>query len=357
MILKPRVLEFGYGALTVAILLICVRLLYIQAAGGDWHDFDVFYGAAKAALTGQAIHTITGKYRLPFWYPPWIAWSFIPFALFSRSVGLLFYQAISLASAVAVIHVVSRYHNPNIKAVDEMFMAALAIPLSFQVLIVGQMEFIYLGVVVAIMLAAEHRQHLLVAILFPFLLSKPHLVLLFTPFLFWRTGLRADLMSLAVILLLLVTATVLRPIWPIEWVSVLQKSAVRTDGLQFTTLAGLVGRTENWLGSANVPIALGLLGVGLAVLWKVRRLPTFALLSLALAFSLLAAPRAYAYDLTLLLPALIWLTAARFRRGLWIWLLAGLVPIVAVYGSASYLVTVGVCWLGARKAISETAQG
>jgi hypothetical protein len=352
--IQPRVLEFGYGVFVVVVLLLSLRLVSIQGAGGDWHDFDVFYGAAKAALAGNALHTITGKYALPFWYPPWIAWAFIPFAFFSRSVALFLYQAISLASALGSIHLLSRYHNPEIRILDECFMLAMAIPLSFQVLIVGQMEFIYLAVLVCIMFAAERQMHLLVAILFPFVLAKPHLVVLFTVFLFWRMGVRAALMSLAVIVLLLGTATVLRPNWPFEWLRVLQQSGIRTDGLPFTTLAGLLGRTENWLGSANLPISLALLAVGAALLWKVRSLPTVPLLSLALALSLLAAPRAYAYDLTLLIPALIWLTAARFRRSLWIWILAGLVPIIAVYGSACYLVTLMVCVLGGWRALADS---
>lgn len=354
--LKPRVLDFGFDALVASLLVLALWMLYIQVKGGDWHDFDVFYGAAQAALASQPIHVISGEYNLPFWYPPWIAWSFIPLALFTRTAALVLYQIISLACGLGVIHFLSRYYNPRIRLPDEAFMVAMTIPLSFQVLMVGQMEYIFLGVAVAIMLAAEHKKHLLVALLFPFLLAKPHLVLLFSACLFWRTGKKSLLYSLALIAFMLVVATVLRPEWPTEWLRVLRESGVRTDGLQFTTLAALLGRQENWLGSENLPISLGLMIMGLICLWKVRALPLVPLLSLALALSLLGAPRAYAYDLTLLIPALIWFTAAMFRRRCWLWILAGVGPLLAAYGSPSYLVTLGVCGLGAWKAVSQMRQ-
>jgi len=92
------------------------------------------------------------------------------------------------------------------------------------------------------------------------------------------------------------------------------------------------------------------------LLWKVRRLSTVPLLSLALALSLLSAPRAYAYDLPLLLPALIWVTAAGFRSTLWIWIVAGLMPLLAAYVSSSYLVTLMVCAFGAWKALKEAGR-
>jgi hypothetical protein len=133
--------------------------------------------------------------------------------------------------------------------------------------------------------------------------------------------------------------------------AVLQQAGPRIDGLRFTTLAALLGRQENWAGTANLPFVFVLFCMGLLLLWKVRTLPTVPLLSLALAFSLLVAPRAYAYDLPLLVPTLIWLTADKFRERIWIWILAALIPILTGYESGSYLLTALVCGLGAWEAI------
>jgi hypothetical protein len=353
--MKPRPWEIGYGALVVTLFGLCLIPVYIQATRGDWHDFDVFYGAARAVLAGGAIHTISGSYQLPFWYPPWIAWAFIPFAFLTRPTALLLYQAASFASAAAVIHCLARHYNPRIRILDELFMLAMAIPMGFQVLIVGQVEYIFLALIVGITFAASQRKDVLVGLLFPFLLAKPHLVLLFTPFLFWRAGKRSLLVSLGFIAAMLMAASVLRPGWHLEMLEVLRLAGPRTDGLRFTTLAGLLGRQENWAGTANLPIALILTSVGLVLLWRVRLLPTVPLLSLALAFSLLVAPRAYAYDLPLLIPTLIWLTAERFLPGIWIWILAALIPLFTGYESGAYLLSILVCGLGFRRALTQTS--
>jgi len=349
--MKPRLWELGYGALVLTLLGLSMIPLYIQGTRGDWHDFDVYYGAARAVLAGEAIHTIAGSYQLPFWYPPWIAWAFIPFAFLTRSTGLLLYQAASFVSAILVIHLLPRYYNPGSRVLDQLLILTLAIPMSFQVFIVGQMEFLFLVLLVGIIFAADRKKAFLVGILFPFLLAKPHLVLLFTFFLFWRVGKRALLTSLASVGLMLVVATVIRPSWHLEMLAVLQQAGPRIDGLRFTTLAALLGRQENWAGTANLPFVFVLFCMGLLLLWKVRTLPTVPLLSLALAFSLLVAPRAYAYDLPLLVPTLIWLTADKFRERIWIWILAALIPILTGYESGSYLLTALVCGLGAWEAI------
>jgi hypothetical protein len=178
-------------------------------------------------------------------------------------------------------------------------------------------------------------------------------VLLFTPFLFWRAGKRALLVSLASIAAMMIVASAMRPGWHLEMLEVLRRAGPRTDGLRFTTLAGLLGRQENWVGTANLPIALALAFLGLLLLWKIRKLPSVPLLSLALAVSLLVAPRAYAYDLPLLIPTLIWLTANRFLQKIWIWILAALIPLLTGYASGAYLLTVLVCGLGAAKALSD----
>jgi hypothetical protein len=351
--MKPRLWEFGYGALVVTLFGLCLIPVYIQGTRGDWHDFDVFYGAARTVLAGGVVHTIAGSYQLPFWYPPWIAWAFIPFAFLTRSTALLFYQAASFVCAAAVIHCLSRHYNPRIRILDELFMLAMAIPMGFQVLIVGQVEYIFLALIVGIVFAADGKKGLLVGVLFPFLLAKPHLVLLFTPFLFWRAGKRALLVSLASIAAMMIVASAMRPGWHLEMLEVLRRAGPRTDGLRFTTLAGLLGRQENWVGTANLPIALALAFLGLLLLWKIRKLPSVPLLSLALAVSLLVAPRAYAYDLPLLIPTLIWLTANRFLQKIWIWILAALIPLLTGYASGAYLLTVLVCGLGAAKALSD----
>src|SRR5258706_12646880 len=93
-----------YIALVLSIFLYCSQLLFYATANSDWHDFDVYYGAAKAALIGKSIYIIVGKYHLPFWYLPWTAWFYIPFAIWTKTSALLFYKCISLLIAIFIIN-------------------------------------------------------------------------------------------------------------------------------------------------------------------------------------------------------------------------------------------------------------
>src|SRR6185369_10179723 len=97
----------------------------------------------------------------------------------------------------------------------------------------------------------------------------------------------------------------------------------------FTTLPNLLGSQENWSGTANLPFTILLVVLAILVVWKFRSLPTLPLLSLALAASLFCAPRAYAYDLPLLIPAMIWFTAKEFKSTFWLWIAGAFIPILA----------------------------
>ena len=346
--------KIAYPVLVLSLFVLNLFLLFWQASISDWHDFDVFLGGASAALAGKSIYIVVGQYHLPFWYPPWTAWLFIPLALWPRSVALLLYQALSAAAAVLVVHRLSHYYNPKFRLLDEALILGLIVPMSLQLINVGQMDYILLGLVVLAIWGAENDEHLLVGLLYPFLLTKPHLIIPFTVFLFWRLGKRAILVSLASGLGMLVLATILAPTWYLELPRVIRESGGRTMGIAFTTLPSLLGGRENWLGTANVPFTLLLILAALLVLWKVRRLATVPHLSLALALSLLSAPRAYPYDLPLLVPVMVWLTANEFPRKAWIWVAGALIPVLAGYGTDAYLLTVLVCSLGVWKAIAET---
>ena len=140
MSLKRFAKEIGYPAFVISLAVLDLILLYAEASRSDWHDFDVFYGAASAALLGKSSYIIVGQYDLPFWYPPWTAWLFTPYALFPKHVGLLLYQATLVVSAILVIHFLAHYFNPRFRKLDELLILALLVPMSLQLVLVGQME-------------------------------------------------------------------------------------------------------------------------------------------------------------------------------------------------------------------------
>ena len=300
-------------ALALSLLLVSVKLLVIRSRISDWHDFEVFYSAAAAALAGKSIYIVVGQYHLPFWYLPWTAWFFIPFVVWPQHIGLLLYQAASLISVVLVIRYLTRYYNPKFGFFDQLLIIAFLVPMSLQLVEIGQMDYILLGLLVLTIWAADHQKPVLGGLIFPFLLAKPHLIIPFTFYFFWRIGKRGLLVAGASSVVMLAIATIVRPGWYIEMLHLLQSSGLRTDGLPFTTFPSLLGGTENWIGTGNLPFTTILILVALLLVWKFRSLPTVPLLSLALTLSLFCGLRSYAYDLPLLIPGLVWLTAARFR--------------------------------------------
>jgi hypothetical protein len=208
-----------------------------------------------------------------------------------------------------------------------------------QLIMVGQMDYILLGLLVLVIWAAELKKDILVGLLYPFLLTKPHLIIPFSIFLFLRSGKRAFLISVVFSAVMLLIETILSPGWYLEMIQSLQLSGQRVDGLPFSTFPSLLGLQENWIGTANLPFTFLLIALAMLVLWKFRSLPTIPFLSLALAASLFCAPRAYAYDLPMLIPAMIWLTAQNFKLYWWLWAGVGIFTIFALFSSSTYWIT------------------
>jgi hypothetical protein len=345
-----------YPTFVFSILFLSLLLLYIQSAKSDWHDFDVFYTAASAALAGKSIYIIVGQYHLPFWYLPWTAWFFIPYAIWPKSIGLLLYQASSVISSILVVNSLTRYYLPNFKFQDKILILAFLVPMSLQLVMVGQMDYILLGLIVSIIWGVEHKKDILIGILYPFLLTKPHLIIPFSIFLFWRSGKRAILVSVLLSITMLLIETYFNPRWYLEMFRSLQVSGQRVDGLPFATFPSLLGSQENWIGTANWPFTLLLISLAILILWKFRALPPMPFFSLALAASLFCAPRAYAYDLPMLIPAMIWLTAEHFKY-LWVlWGIVGIFSIITIFSSSIYWATLLVFGLSIYKSYTIIAK-
>jgi len=233
---------------------------------------------------------------------------------------------------------------------------AFLVPISMQLIMIGQMDYILLGLLVYIIWSAEHKKDILVGMLYPFLLTKPHLIIPFSIYLFWISGRRALLVGIIFSITMLLVETILSPGWYLEMLQRIQESGQRVDGLPFSTLPSLLGLQENWSGTANLPLTFFLIVLAMLILWKFRTLPTIQFLSLALAASLFCAPRAYAYDLPMLIPAMIWLTAENFKLHWWLWGVVGILSIITLFSSNIYWIVLLVFGLATYKAYSITAK-
>lgn len=339
------------------VLLVFIASLFILKYGMtemEWQDFYVFYGAAKSTLSGHSLYQITGEHNLPFWYFPWTAWIFIPFAFFSEATALLIYKAVFVLGAILAVHSLATFHNPKFQFWDKVLILSAVTSMSLQTMIVGQLEYILLGLIIMTMYAIDQKRFILAGVLMPFLWTKPHLVIVFTLAAFWLGGPRMILATAASFAVMFLVETVRSPGWYLEMFNLLKTGQGRIDGPIFTTLPNMLGFQENWVGTANLPLTVLLIVLASLVVWKFRSLPPVPFLSLALAASLFCAPRTYAYDLPLLIPAMVWLTAKDFHLTFWIWLVAAGLPPLTRYSSSTYLLTLLVFLLTIRKAYEET---
>ncbi len=347
----PLIKHLIYYALLAFTCVFCLELLILTLPQSNWHDFDVFYNSARAALDGKSIYIISGQYDLPFWYFPWAAWFYFPLAIFPRAFALTLYQIISIISGILATNSLLHSYNSNFKFQDKLLIFVLLIPLSLELISVGQMDYILLGLTVITMYAIEKKKDILAGALFPLLWIKPHLFIVFTLFAFWRAGKRTVLISLILSTVMLLIETAISPGWQFEMLKLLQSGTHRiNDGLRTTTLPSLLGSPENWVGTANIPFTALLILLAILITWKFRSLPTIPLLSLALVASLFCAPRAFAYDNPLLIPAMIWLTAKEFNKTFWLWIAAAIICFLTGYTSNGYLLTLLIFALSILKA-------
>lgn len=319
-----------------------------------WQDFFVFHNAAKATLSGDSLYKVIGEKNLPYWYFPWTAWLFLPFAVFPAQPALLLYKAVFVLGAILAVNSLTKFYNPEFKFLDKVLILSLITSMSLQTMIVGQMEYILLGLIILTMYAIDQKRFILAGILVPFLWTKPHLLIVFTLIAFWLGGIRMIVTTTVASVVMSLIETVRDPGWHLEMLNLLRNGQARIDGPIFTTFPNMLGFQENWVGTGNLPLTVLLISIAALIVWKFRSLPPVPLLSLALAASLFCAPRAYAYDLPLLIPAMVWITAKDFRSTAWIWLVAGVLPPLVRYSSSAYLLTVLVFLLAIRKAYEET---
>lgn len=351
-----KISRWLYAITSITLFIFSIMLIVYEIQSYDWHDFGVFYSAARAAIEGRSIYIIVGQYDLPFWYFPWTAWFFIPFSFWSYEFGLLLYQIATLVTAISVLIVLSQYYDPQFKPLNIILIFSLITPMSILLMQVGQMDYILLALIVATIFAVDKKMDLLVGVLLPFIWIKPHLVIIFTLFALIRSGKRTLFVSGGLVILMLLLETLLSPGWHLEMLNLLKIGTQRVDGLQFTTFPSLLGFQENWVGTGNLPFTFILLAFAIGATWYFRFLPTTPFLSLALTASLFCAPRAYAYDLPLLIPSMIWLTYGNFKKTAWIWFAVTAIALVSGFGSFSYLATLLVYGLSLWKAYQSKPQ-
>jgi hypothetical protein len=341
--------------LAIIILVVIVTVLF---SFKDPIDFPVFYGAARNALQGFSVYTYYGLHHLPFWYFPWVSWVFMPLTIFLRQDAWIIYIGLGFIIAFLSIHnLANQYQRFN--SLDRLYMFSMLLWMGWQVYAVGQMSFLLLGAAVLAILLVDKNHPVLAGLSIPLFLMKPHLFIIFIPVLLWLGGKKTLITGILFTILLIVIATLVTPRWMGEWLGLLAQGSSMVDTgafFKFTTFPTLIGFSQNYLGTANMPFTIVQILIAAMVLIRFRSLPKIATLSMALAASLFCAPRSYSYDLVLLIPAMIWLSEKWSARTALLWVVCAVIPIIAHYSVGSYFVTLIVLTLCVVKAITIEKQ-
>lgn len=346
-----RIARIAYGAFATLSLLVVLWYVTYTASRSELWDFGVFYGSAEAALHGQNIYGVYGQFHLPYWYFPWVAWFFVPFALLPLGAAKIVFIALSLMSSLALVFVAGPFLGTQHSLSSNIMIWAMTLLSSWLLFRVGQADFILAVLIVWIIFLIERSRTTLAGALFPILLFKPHLLLVFIPFALLRGGRKFASAAFLSVLLVGLLSIIVMPSWPLDMIAMLRTSGQRIDNAWgFMTLPELIGHQENWSGTANLPITLGLFALALGVSAKYRVLPTVPFLSLTLAASLFCAPRAYSYNLPIIIPVLLWLSPANGALTSLLWLAVGLGSLASEFSTAAYLIVLAVFGLAIFRA-------
>ena len=322
-----------------------------------WLDFSAFYAGGTLAFTPDvldlsAVERLQAALQIPntpFLYPPGLAILYVPFAWLPYDIAAAVHVLLQGAILVAAAFVGAAAFG-----VDRRWaiLGTLAWAPAAGAVVSGQNSALLLlltaGTAWLLVRDAQGRAGLMAGIA----AYRPHLGLPITAVLVWRGAWRAVLAAGLVLGLHYaagVVATGGALDWPARWLATVAAETANdfaSVGWQAIGLPGILGRLSvggsapgSLLGPAIVGYAIG----GLLILSALRELRTWdppRAIALACALALFAGPRGFAYDATMLLPAVAVLAHDATRRG-WPWqdrwLIAGAYAIALAWPVGGFL--------------------
>ena len=358
MSIKNKIVRILYYTFVALILLFAIWGVYFITSNSSRLDFRVFYGAGIAAIKGKSIYTLYGIYTMPFWYFPWVAWMFIPFAALTFSQAWYVYVILCCVLLWGILNYFADVFHVTQQMADKTFLYGMSLLLCLMLFNFGQTNILVLALATLEVELLERKKYLAAGVLLPFVLMKPHLLLVFVIACLLKGGKHTFAGASIASLGMFTIESVLDPGWGNDLLNVFTYGSHRNDKLHWghTTLPRLLGFPENFVGTANVPIIGLSILVGILVIWRFRKIPAPQLIAISLAASLFCAPRAFGYDLILLFPAMLLISENFDWKILSFWILAILIPFAFNFSTGSYILTLLVCGLSIWKLWVGSAQ-
>lgn len=303
-------------------------------------DFEIYYEAGQSLLNGASPYQFYGNFLLPFQYFPWISWMFVPLALIPMQTAWIVYAFINIGLLYLAINILVGLipkNEKNILRLRTLYIFFASLMMCLLVFIVGQISIVLLFICAVVIKLIHDNKPEMAGLLTPFLLIKPHLMLIFLPHVLLRGGKRLAVFSILGTAILAGIATIQNPDWVVEMINIILSGQSRGDDLLwgFSTLPGAL-ELKNWR-LANFYFALPSLVVSILILGKLYKLPHYSQLLSSLALSIFSAPYSFAYDLPLIIPALIYLSNTHKTYFTVIWLCAAILPLILKFQGQTYI--------------------
>ncbi len=337
------------GLLLLALLALLTGLHYryaVEPLDFANKDFMSLWTGGKAVLLGlnpynpevwQSLRAANGSQWMPDARAPFPLWTFLlmtPFALLPLPWAAALWMAVSEALLGVTLYgviVLLKAYRPLPIEVGLLAIGAYASIITILVLINGQMTLFLLALLVLFLWLLKTKRLFWAGFALAFTALKPNPFILFIPliglWLLWSRQWRVIIGGAAGGFALLASSWLAQPGWVSGWMHARGKTSVVTIT---PTVWGLSAEIAgNWW------LPVGMLLTVLITVWVAYlifsqpRLPAEAVVSLAMAASLLTTPYAWAYEQALLFLPWAWLFAVwrnrRAAQGVWT-LLALVVP-------------------------------
>lgn len=352
---RLRTAHILYHVTVLLVFVFAAWVVYFITTKSSRLDFRVFYGAALAAAKGESIYTLYGIYMMPFWYFPWVAWLYRPLALLSFSEAWYTYVLLCCGLLWIILGFYSDRFNVTTRLIDKIFMYGISLLLCMMLFNFGQTNIIVLGLATLVLLFMQREKYFAAGLVLPFVLIKPHLLILFVIACLLKGGKKTWIGAGLSSLFMFGIEFILDPGWVSDFLRLFAYGALRNEKLYWghTTLPALLGLEENFVGTANLPIIMLLILIGALVIWQYRRAPPAQLMALGLAASLFCAPRAFGYDLIFLLPAMLLLSENFNWKTFLFWMLVVSIAFLFNFSTGSYILTLLVFGLSIWKLKSK----
>jgi hypothetical protein len=301
-------------------------------------DFTAFYGAAKNILVGinpYGLYKTIGGGISGFQSPLWLSYFFVPLTLFPINVALIVYKLVNLVIVIGCFFLILRWQTSKVPLLVVLYLLGCILVLSANTMLLGQVTIIQLASAILMIVALKHNRPFVAGLALPLILIKPHLVLFFLFAAFRRGGRKMLFAGVLSTCFFVIISILTRHTWITDLLGEIirgqQYSTMEWN--KFVTVSGLFSLPP-WL---NIVIWLLSLPVLIMLDNKFHSVPSNIWLPITLVLSLATTPYAFAYDLPLLIPALIGLCFPWSRFSIIAISVVTFVTIFAGFSSIAYI--------------------